>query len=35
MTPLPVRLKKAAEDAFHDNPLLIMLSSEERELAAR
>ncbi len=35
MTPLPMRLKEAAEDAFHDNSLLTMLSPEERELAAR
>jgi len=35
MTPLPLRLKEAAEDAFQDNSLLILLSSEEREVAAQ
>jgi hypothetical protein len=35
MTPLPAQLKKAAEDAFHDNFLLYAISPEDRELAAR
>ncbi len=35
MIPLPTGLKRAAEDAFHDNSLLIMLSLEEREQAAQ
>ncbi len=35
MTPLPTKLKKAAEDAFHDNSLLLAISIEEREQAAR
>lgn len=35
MTPLPAELKKAVEDAFHDNSLLLALSAEEREQAAR
>jgi len=32
MTPLPAGLKKAVEDASHDNSLLLVLSPEEREL---
>lgn len=32
---MPTRLKQAAEDAFQDNSLLILLSSGEREVAAQ
>lgn len=35
MTPLPTSLKSAAEDAFHDNSLLSMISPQEREQAAQ
>ncbi len=35
MTPLPKRLKEAAEDAFHDNSLLSLISPQEREQAAQ
>lgn len=35
MTPLPGVLKKAAEDAFHNNSLLALISSEDREQAAQ
>ena len=35
MTPLPTSLKKAVEDAFHDNVLLAAVSAQEREQAAQ
>ena len=35
MTPLPVRLKRAVEDAFHDNSLLSSIPLEDRERAAQ
>lgn len=34
MTPLPAKLKKAAEDAFHNNDLLANISPEDRLIAA-
>jgi hypothetical protein len=34
MTPLPEKLKRTAEDAFHNNSLLALMSLEEREQAA-
>ncbi len=35
MTPLPGVLKKAVEDAFHDNSLLGLIPSEDWEQAAQ
>ena len=35
MVQLPAELKDAAEDAFHDNSLLSMISPQEREQAAQ
>lgn len=35
MTPLPPKLKKAAEDAFRNNGLLSSISAQEREEAAQ
>ena len=35
MMPLPANLKKAVEDAFHDNSLLSTISPDDREQAAQ